>query len=161
MGHIVELTGTDHLDYETFFSHGIPEGVKDDEWRKIIGNRAWGLMHGVVDHFPCETCRESGQVLLSGIHDMVNISTGKGVFDEERWRKFLSMVHEAHQKNASAKHFKHERVAEPSEFSPESFRTVKQGKHTVVVGCPTGHYHGGSCDVGTKAQAILHPLRDT
>jgi hypothetical protein len=156
MGHIVEVN--EHVDWNVFYTHGIPEGIPDEEWRKIIGNRAWDILHGAVDHFPCETCRDGGQVLMSGIHDMVNLTTDKGIHDFERWKRFLAMVDEARKHNPHSPHYRHERVADPEEFDAHSFRTVKEGKHLVVVGCPVGHYSGGSCAVGTRPQAILHPV---
>ena len=51
-----------------------------------------------------------------------------------------------------------ERVADPDDFDPDSFRTKAQGDHRVRVGCPEGHYTAGKpCGVGTRAQAVLHP----
>lgn len=94
MGHIMEGPN-DELDYDTFFTHGIPEGITDEEWRARIGQRTWALYHGVMDHYPCETCKQAGQVLMSGIHDMVNIHTGKGIFDLPKWKQFVKYVKEA------------------------------------------------------------------
>lgn len=158
--HITEKD--EHLDYQRFYEEGIPTKgtISDEEWRKIIGNRAWAMLHGVVDNFPCETCARAGRVLVSGIHDMVNLHTGKPVFDHDKWVEFLGMVEEAKKKNEGVVHYRHERVADPDEFDPESFRTVKEGRHLIVVGCPTGHYRGGECEVGTRKQAVLHPVRD-
>jgi hypothetical protein len=156
LGHIVEKD--EHIDWKIFYEFNVPEGISDAEWRKIIGNRAWSVMHGVVDNFPCETCRDGGQVLVSGIHDMVNLTTDKSIHDFVRWKRFLSMVDKAKAHNPHTEHFRHERVADPDEFDPHSFRTVKQNGHTVVIGCPVGQFHGGNCSVGTRAQAILHPV---
>ena len=157
MGHIAEVD--EHLDYEKFFNYGMPkEGLSNDEWRRLIGNRTWALLHGIIDHYPCEQCAEGGRTLISGIHDMVNLSLGKPIYDFDRWQDFLGMVDKARRHNPHSKHYRHERVADPDEFDPHSFRTVKQGHTLVVVGCPRGQYHGGSCSVGTKAQAILHPV---
>ena len=155
MGHIAEVD--EHLDYEKFFNYGMPkEGLSNEEWRKLIGNRTWALMHGLIDHYPCEQCAEGGRVLVSGIHDMVNLSLGKGIFDFDSWKAFLEMVETAKKHNPHSPHFKHERLRDPDEFDPHSFRTVKEGKDLIVIGCPAGHYSGGSCEVGTAAQAILH-----
>ena len=82
----------DELDYTNFFEHGIPKGITDEEWRAAIGNRTWKLYHGVMDHYPCSTCREAGLVLISGIHDIVNIHLGKGVYDRKSWNKFKGFV---------------------------------------------------------------------
>lgn len=54
-----------------------------------------------------------------------------------------------------------ERLAEPSEFHKKSLRTIKSGKHKVIVGCPkTSKFIHGRCAGGTRAQALLHPLRE-
>jgi len=57
--------------------------------------------------------------------------------------------------------FAHQRLADPRQFDPRSFRTVVGARgHRLVVGCPRGHWHGGACRVGTRAQALLHPQRE-
>lgn len=54
-----------------------------------------------------------------------------------------------------------ERLAEPSEFHRKSFRTIKSGSHKVVVGCPRAEmFVGRRCMGGTRAQSVLHPLRE-
>lgn len=52
-----------------------------------------------------------------------------------------------------------ERLADPREFDRRSFRTVKTDAHRVVIGCPRGEWDPEDefCEVGTRAQAILHP----
>lgn len=94
----------DELDYENFFEHGIPKGISDEEWRAAIGNRTWKLFHGVMDNYPCETCRGAGMVLLSGIHDMVNIHLGKGVYDRKKWNEFKRYVKLAIEKDHADGH---------------------------------------------------------
>ena len=96
--HIVEKGG--ELDYDAFFKDGIKEGISEAEWRAEIGRRTWRLFHGVMEHYPCSTCREAGEVLLSGIHDIVNLHTGKKLYDPAKWRQFLAYVHAAHEKAA-------------------------------------------------------------
>jgi len=100
--HIVEKK--EELDYDLFFEEGIPKGINDEEWRQLIGNRTWKLFHGVINNYPCETCKEGGQVLVSGIHDVVNISLGKGVFDRPKWREFLRYVEGAKAKDHEGGH---------------------------------------------------------
>lgn len=53
--------------------------------------------------------------------------------------------------------FIRERVAYLTDFHPESLRTVVQGTHRVVIGCPPEHYRNGICYKGTRASSILHP----
>ena len=90
------------IDYDAFFKEGIPEGIGDAEWRAAIGRRTWKLFHGVMERYPCPSCREAGQILLSGIHDIVNLHTGKPIFDCAKWRQFLAYVHDAHTKAAKS-----------------------------------------------------------
>lgn len=56
--------------------------MSDDETREydlaeIIGPYAWGILHHVVETFPCNHCSEEGGRLLRGLHDLVNHKTGK------------------------------------------------------------------------------------
>lgn len=52
-----------------------------------------------------------------------------------------------------------EQVAPKSRFDPRSFRTVVSDGHRVTVGCPKGKWdpRRKRCQVGTRAQRILHP----
>jgi hypothetical protein len=84
----------EELDYDLFFSEGIPQSPSE-KWREAIGRRTWGLMHGLIEHYPCPTCREAGVVLVSGIHDVVNIHLNKGVYSPENFENFHDMVQHA------------------------------------------------------------------
>lgn len=54
-----------------------------------------------------------------------------------------------------------ERLEEPEMFHKKSLRTIRSGKHKVIIGCPKGRdFVGGRCKGGTRAQAILHPLSE-
>lgn len=55
--------------------------------------------------------------------------------------------------------FAHQRTVPPGRFDRRSFRTVRSGRHRVVVGCPKGKWDAGRrrCRVGMRAQSILHP----
>lgn len=61
-----------------------------------------------------------------------------------------------------AKHGKwvRERLAPKEDFDPRSFRTVRSGRHLVVIGCPKGRWdeYREHCKVGTRGQALLHPI---
>ena len=58
------------------------------------------------------------------------------------------------------KNFIRERLVSPRAFDPRSFRTEKRGKHRIIVACPKGHFHDEKCQVGTRAQVVLHPKRE-
>ncbi len=92
--HIKE-TVDEQLDTELFFTKGIPENLSPEAWRAAIGERTWGLFHHVIENYPCETCRAEGMILISGIHDLVNIHLGKGVYDRAKWKQFTKLVKEA------------------------------------------------------------------
>lgn len=51
--------------------------------------------------------------------------------------------------------FRHERLRSPRKLY--HLRTIKRGKHRIIVGCPVPVHKGGRCPVGTIAQAVLHP----
>lgn len=57
--------------------------------------------------------------------------------------------------------FVRERIAAPGKFDPRSYRVVTSDGHRVVIGCPKGQWSPKKqrCKVGTRAQAILHPIR--
>ena len=150
--HIIEKD--EHLDYEAFNAVGLPE----KGYTEALGRRTWNLYHGVADHYGCEACRGGAQTLISGIHDMVNLHLGKPIHDIERWKEFNKLVDETRKKNPHTKHYRHERVESPDHFDPQSFRTVTEGKHRIVIGCPVGHFTAGRCEPGTETQAILHPV---
>ena len=82
MGHIRE-TSDDKRDWPFYYSEGLPKDLSDAQWRKAIGNRAWSIVHGAIDNYPCSLCREVGSRLFHGVHDMVNIHLEKRVFFPE------------------------------------------------------------------------------
>lgn len=56
------------------------------------------------------------------------------------------------------KKYKRERIKNPKEFDPKSFRVIDPGRpgHTkMVVACPKGFFKGGRCRVGMQVQAVL------
>lgn len=55
-----------------------------------------------------------------------------------------------------------ERVENPKHFDRKSLRTIKRGKHKVIIGCPKGNWLPATkvCIVGTRKQSILHPLSE-
>jgi hypothetical protein len=64
-------------------------------------------------------------------------------------------------KTGSRAKFRHKRIVSPKRFDPRSFRTKKVGASRVIIGCPKEKYSPstGKCKVGTRAQAILRPLK--
>ena len=47
----------------------------------ICGESWWAALEGVVNAINCPTCREGGVMLLSGMHDLINHSLGKEIYD--------------------------------------------------------------------------------
>lgn len=56
------------------------------------------------------------------------------------------------------RNFVRRRAGEKSQCARGSFRTVKKGKHRIVVCCPKGKWSRRSkrCRTGMRAQSILH-----
>lgn len=50
-----------------------------------------------------------------------------------------------------------ERIADTDDFDQGSIRTIEKGEHRIRIGCPRGNWDGARCEVGTKAQSVLHP----
>lgn len=73
----------------------------------------------------------------------------------------MIMTHKAKYHLGKRGKYCRQRLEEPSEFHKKSLRTIKSGEHKVVVGCPKKKkFVGGRCAGGTRAQAILHPLKE-
>jgi len=45
----------------------------------ICGSGWWAAIHALVGAIPCQSCREHGQALTSGMHDLVNVYLGKPI----------------------------------------------------------------------------------
>ena len=58
--------------------------------------------------------------------------------------------------------FDHEKLFPKSRCDKKSFRTVKQGKHRIVICCEKGLWDSDHqiCRVGTKAVTLLHPKKE-
>jgi hypothetical protein len=50
-----------------------------------------------------------------------------------------------------------ERLVHPQACHPDSFRTINQGGHRLVLCCPQRHWHTKHCDASQAAQSRLHP----
>jgi hypothetical protein len=71
------------------------------------------------------------------------------------------MVHGIRYHKGKRGRYCRERLAEPELFHKKSFRTIKSGRHEVVIACPMSKkFSHGRCYGGTRAQAILHPLSE-
>ena len=68
------------------------DGVLDD------GKNAWKKLESVVNEIPCETCRDDGKLLLSGAHDVVNITIGETVnaYNPKNLKNFTKRVNDAY-----------------------------------------------------------------
>jgi hypothetical protein len=104
MPHIQELSGTDDMDWENYYSHGLAKGLSETEWRKEIGHRGWYLIHGAIDNYPCGMCRSSGIPAMNGFHEMHNILQGKTTLDHLDDFAYLDkQVHRAKERLGSVK----------------------------------------------------------
>jgi len=152
---------------------------------ETCGGYAWGILHHVAESFPCKHCAEEGQSLLRFAHDLVNVKLGKPLQapdDAERW---IGVVHEIesvianHPVSKSMKQdhlsdkasildvsgsgeFIRERWESPSRFHPDSFRTIDQGDHRLLLGCVKGQWEVSTklCKVVQTPQSRLHPLSE-
>ena len=77
MGHIRELPDRDEMDWRFYYNEGLPKDLTDAQWRAEIGHRGWKILHGAIESYPCTLCRDSGTRLMHGLHDVVNVHTGK------------------------------------------------------------------------------------
>lgn len=102
--HIREVD--ERLDYQLFMNAGLPDDAGHGEYTQALGRRTWDLLHGLAKNYGCHACQQTFETLISGIHDIVNIHLGEPVHDEDRFHKFLHMVHEA-EAQASQPHLKH------------------------------------------------------
>lgn len=62
------------------------------------------------------------------------------------------------QKTHVTKNYVRERIRDPRDFDPKSFRIIDPGRpgHTkFVIACPKGFFKHGKCRVGTVVQAVL------
>ena len=66
-----------------------------DNVTKLAGQRTWDMMHTAADSYPCPPCKEPFQVLVSLMHDVVNVHLKKPIHDPKRFEKGLSMIQEA------------------------------------------------------------------
>ena len=51
----------------------------------VCGSAWWGALEGVARSINCETCRNHAVMLISGMHDLVNMHLGKPIFDRENF----------------------------------------------------------------------------
>lgn len=95
--HIKEVD--EHLDYSAYWT--FPPQVHDIT--KAAGNRFWGDLEGMADHYPCGPCKPGAQAIAHGSHDVINLLLGKKVQTPEHFERLVGMVHEA-EKRYSGKH---------------------------------------------------------
>ncbi|HKZ98304.1 MAG TPA: hypothetical protein VJ326_01740 [Thermoplasmata archaeon] len=57
---------------------------------KTLGRKAWPLLHGLSDRWPCRRCRPAFSLWMSGLHDAVNVRIGRNPFRPEAWDRFRS-----------------------------------------------------------------------
>ena len=96
---------------------------------------------------------------IDGIAPGIGLGVGFAVVDKVR-TAFDAKGSQARNIDAAGDgDFVRERVEDPGDFDDRSFRTVVQGDHRIVIGCPVGEWDADTelCSVGTRTQTILHP----
>lgn len=97
----IEPDGSVHVEWDKLMNLGLPDDAGHGEYTEALGHRIWGIFHGIADNYGCHLCKHDAQVLISGIHDIVNVKLGKKVFNKKYFREFNEMVHSAlEEKNA-------------------------------------------------------------
>ena len=139
---------------------------------EICGPYAWGLIHKAAASFPCEPCAEEGSRLMSAAHDLVNLRLGKQVYNRENFIRIARDYKIALERMSrtslrqSQPHlnpkavsldltgtgeYVRERLMHPEACQADSFRTVTQGNHRLIIcNLTTG-------ETGSYPQSRLHP----
>ncbi len=69
------------------------------------------------------------------------------------------MVHKIKRLFTLKRRYVSERLEDPEKFDPESFRTIIVDGHRITIGCPIETVDS-RCPIGTRAQRILHPIKE-
>lgn len=64
----------------------------------VFGPRQWEARHFLDQLIPCSACREHAIPLGVFVHDIVNLSTGKQLFNKENWKEHVRLVNELNAK---------------------------------------------------------------
>lgn len=61
---------------------------------EVVGPYTWGIIHQLVEEFPCAPCAEDGAKLMRFTHDIVNMKLGKPLFDAGNFVDHLNLIYE-------------------------------------------------------------------
>lgn len=64
----------------------------------VFGPPHWQARHYLDSIIPCSTCRSHAIPLGSFMHDIVNLSIDKDVFNKENWNQHVKLINELNQK---------------------------------------------------------------
>lgn len=56
------------------------------------GPKAWKMLDSICDQIPCPSCKQHCHDMIRFEHDLVNIHTGKPLYDPEHFKKYLDMI---------------------------------------------------------------------
>lgn len=63
-----------------------------------VGPKLWKDLHETCEKIPCQECYTDCKMLISGIHDAVNIKIDKSVHDRENFDNFVRFVNSMSEK---------------------------------------------------------------
>jgi hypothetical protein len=58
------------------------------------GHKAWKMFNELCGQIPCPTCKKHCYDMIKFEHDLVNLHTGKPLYDEQHFNKYLKMINE-------------------------------------------------------------------
>ena len=64
----------------------MPKFGKKFEDTGYDGSHHWKVLHDEVNKIECDYCKDKGVMLMSGLHDSVNIHLGKPIFKKANGR---------------------------------------------------------------------------
>ncbi len=56
------------------------------------GSKTWEIIHKAAQDIECDSCRDHGMKMVSGLHDFVNVGLGKPAHDPANFREFALEV---------------------------------------------------------------------
>lgn len=59
---------------------------------KVFGPEYWAAFHDLANRIPCDGCREDTNSFMVFWHDLVNIKTGKKVYDQKNFNEWIKRV---------------------------------------------------------------------
>lgn len=65
---------------------------------QVFGPKHWEARHYLDSIIPCSACRSHAMPLGVFVHDIVNLSTDKPLYDEANWKEHIKQINELNQK---------------------------------------------------------------